>query len=109
MRFVALGKIISTAEVQPRLSQKVVRMRLVLVLLLASTQLSFAQSEDPSNGNLIPEPNLSDYDHATRTPGIMSEPYDIVDENGNLAQVERAPGFSAPYEVIDANGNATSF
>jgi hypothetical protein len=37
---------------------------------------------DTVNGNLIPEPTLADYDHATRTPGF-SPITDIVDANGN--------------------------
>jgi len=90
--FAALGKIKSTGEGDPSLLQKVVRMRrffgfFVFTLLLAQGS-SFAQtnwvynSDDPANGNLIPEPTLSDYAQANRAPGILSAPYDVVDQNG---------------------------
>jgi hypothetical protein len=85
-------------------------MRLVMFALfsalLFSQSASIAQtSEDPSNGNLISEPSLADFDHASRTPGF-SQVYDIVDQNG-VAQNNRAPGIiSAPYEVVDSNGDA---
>ena len=86
-------------------------MRLVMFSLLSallfSQSASIAQtSEDVSNGNLIQEPSLADYDHARRSPGF-SQVYDIVDKNG-VAQNNRAPGIiSAPYEVVDSNGDAT--
>jgi hypothetical protein len=35
------------------------------------------------NGNLIPEPTLADYSQANRAPGIMGEPQDILDTDGN--------------------------
>ena len=45
-----------------------------------------AQTGYPTNGNLIPEPHLNDYAQATRSPGIMAQPTDIVDQNGNAVQ-----------------------
>ena len=66
-------------------------MRLVLFVLVSA--IAFAQStsiaqmsDEPENGNLIAEPTLSDYVQANRSPGIMSEPYDIVDQNGDSVQ-----------------------
>ena len=44
----------------------------------------FAPLEDPANGNLIPEPLLTDYVQANRSPGILVEPYDIVEADGSF-------------------------
>lgn len=65
-------------------SRKAVRMRFILLTLLFGV-FAHANTGDISNGNLISEPNLSDYSHATRTPGF-SEVYDIVDQNGASVQ-----------------------
>jgi hypothetical protein len=59
-------------------------MRLVILTLLFAS--AFAQDGYPTNGNLIPEPNLADYAQATRSPGIMGQATDIVDQNGNSIQ-----------------------
>ncbi|MBS1959166.1 MAG: hypothetical protein JST80_06840 [Bdellovibrionales bacterium] len=44
-------------------------------------------SDDPANGNLIPEPELKDYQAANRAPGILVEPYDVVDSDGKPADL----------------------
>ena len=56
--------------------------KLALFSLLLSNPLthSFAQfSEDPADGNSISEPELRDYVQANRAPGILVEPYDIIE------------------------------
>ncbi len=52
---------------------------LFLFCILLPTTLISAAENDPSNGNLIAEPTLRDYVRATRAPGILVEPYDVVE------------------------------
>ena len=52
----------------------------VFALLFVIGGLAHAQTLSPaSDGNLIPEPELKDYQSAQRSPGILAEPYDVVD------------------------------
>jgi hypothetical protein len=60
-------------------------MRLVLFTLFFGVFAHAQTLEDRSNGNMIPEPQLSDYSYASRTPGF-SEATDIIDINGNAAE-----------------------
>lgn len=50
---------------------------LLFVVGLAQAQ-TISSSAD---GNLIPEPELKDYQSASRSPGILAEPTDVVDAN----------------------------
>lgn len=53
-----------------------------LVLTLFFVLPSIAQISDSSeswNGDLIAEPTLADYSYANRAPGILVEPYDIIE------------------------------
>lgn len=71
------------------------RMRFVLFFAIASvlgfTFASFATSpvegqpiqNDSVDGNTIAEPSLIDYRYGYRAPGILFEPYDQVDNDGN--------------------------
>ena len=70
----------------PDVQKEAVRMKMVLLILIASASLlqgtSIAGSPDDStNGNRIPEPALRDYVRAERTPGF-SPITDIRDEDG---------------------------
>ena len=62
-------------------------MRIFLFALLASLgffqSASIADSFESADGNLIQEPNLSDYVRAERTPGF-SPITDVVDQNGKM-------------------------
>jgi len=49
-----------------------------LSLLLLATQL-----QAPENGNLISEPVLSNYQNAHRAPGILGNPEEVQDSEGN--------------------------
>ena len=69
--------------------QKVVRMRLFLISLIASAGLIQGVSTaskagsipDAMNGNLIREPALLDYQKGDRTPGF-SKITEVLDPNG---------------------------
>lgn len=50
--------------------------------------LLLAAQVAPQNGNLITEPQLLDYVSATRIPGIMGKPEDVIDHRGNPAKSE---------------------
>jgi len=52
-----------------------------LSLFLLSVQV--AQVGPSEDGNLIAEPTLADYSQGSRTPGIMGEPQDVQDIDGN--------------------------
>ena len=56
------------------------------MMLFASTAFSQSQenTDDPLNGNLIPEPAMDDYVEGSRAPGILSKPFDVTDANGQL-------------------------
>lgn len=54
----------------------------VLAVLSVFTVAHAQQVQSPVDGNNIPEPELKDYQSASRTPGILYEPYDVVDQNG---------------------------
>ena len=56
----------------------------LLFLIGILAQPSFADTNDDSaDGNLIPEPALADYINASRAPGILSQAFDLTDENGD--------------------------
>lgn len=63
------------------------KLTLVILALFFTSFCSFA-AEEPTdslsaeNGNLIAEPLLLDYAQANRAPGILVEPYDIIDSDG---------------------------
>jgi hypothetical protein len=66
--------------------EKVVRMRTIFLVLIASAGVMHGPSHagsvgDSVNGNLIPEPALRDYVRAERTPGF-SPVTDVRDQNG---------------------------
>jgi hypothetical protein len=41
----------------------------------------------PENGNEIPEPQLADYIQGERSPGILGEPQDVQDSEGNPSSI----------------------
>ena len=55
-------------------------MRFIFILFLLSK--AWASGGNPTDGNQIAEPILSDYAHAERTPGF-SPVTDVVDQHGN--------------------------
>jgi hypothetical protein len=60
---------------------------LLLVAGLAQAETAEVLYSDPANGNNLPEPELKDYQSANRAPGILVEPYDIVDQSGKPAEL----------------------
>jgi len=50
---------------------------------LLSLMLLASQAQSAEDGNLIPEPTLSDYSQAQRQPGILGPIEEVQDEEGN--------------------------
>jgi hypothetical protein len=56
---------------------------IVMKFFSISLFLLAAQLHSPYNGNLIPEPKLTDYSQGNRAPGIMGAPEEVQDSEGN--------------------------